>query len=172
VSKKPKSVRSSGNVFEDLGFEKAEAKALLLRADLMFLVAAELRRRNQRQKELGELLGIGQSRVSDLMQGKAKLFSLEMLITFVQRLGMPVTIGVRSRRDQPQARTAVVPQTATASGGAYYYWRAQVYASDTKLESHGQDLQSSSAEADTPIESYVWIGSSTQSSGIGVPTAV
>src|SRR5260221_14669819 len=108
----PKSEQSSGNVFEDLGFEPAEARSLLLRSDLMFELGAELRRQKKTQKELGVLLGIGQSRVSDLMKGKARLFSLDMLVTLAEKLGMPVSLELSAKPelrrkvdlDEPKAR--------------------------------------------------------------------
>ena len=39
------------------------------------------------QQEAAEKLGIGQSRVSDLMRGKWDKFSLDMLITLTTRTG-------------------------------------------------------------------------------------
>ena len=109
----PKSEHSSGNVFEDLGFEPAEARSLLLRSDLMFELGAELRRQNKTQKELGVLLGIGQSRVSDLMKGKARLFSLDMLVTLAEKLGMPVSLELSAKpkvaaKPEAEARVARV----------------------------------------------------------------
>ncbi len=65
-------VESSGNVFTDLGFEPGEAAIL--------------------QTEAAQRLGVGQSRVSDLMRGKWEKFSLEMLITLEARLGRQVIL--------------------------------------------------------------------------------
>jgi len=39
-----------------------------------------------------KLVGVSQSRVSDLVRGKWEKFSLEMLITLATRAGLPVTV--------------------------------------------------------------------------------
>ena len=44
------------------------------------------------QAKAAEILGISQSRVSDLIRGKWERFSLEMLITLAMRAGMHVTL--------------------------------------------------------------------------------
>jgi predicted XRE-type DNA-binding protein len=44
------------------------------------------------QTEAAQVLGVGQSRVSDLMRGKWEKFSLEMLITLEARMGRQVTL--------------------------------------------------------------------------------
>ena len=96
MTKPSKMIKSSGNVFADIGFGKAEANALLHRARLMMEIGAKLRTESKTQQQLGEILGIGQSRVSDLMKGKAQMFSLDMLLTFADKLGMKVKVEVES----------------------------------------------------------------------------
>jgi len=44
------------------------------------------------QAKASEILGVSQSRVSDLTRGKWEKFSLEMLITLATRAGMRVTL--------------------------------------------------------------------------------
>jgi predicted XRE-type DNA-binding protein len=125
MSDKPKFTESSGNVFEDLGFEKEEAAALIMRADLMIALAAELRAMGKTQRELGDILAIGQSRVSDLLQSKAKLFSLDMLINLAHRIGMHVKL---ERERQPRRlpdesstteNAAVAKRLAATTGAAF-----------------------------------------------------
>lgn len=83
---------SSGNVFADLGFEDAEAQVLALRADLMAHIAKAIRDDGLTQVAAAKLLGVSQSRVSDLKRGKAEKFSLDMLVTFAAKLGKPAHI--------------------------------------------------------------------------------
>ena len=64
---------SSGNVFADLGFDDAEAQVLALRADLMAQVEKTIKARKMTQIAAAKLLGVTQSRVSDLKRGKVKL---------------------------------------------------------------------------------------------------
>lgn len=83
---------SSGNVFTDLGFADAEAQVLALRADLMAQVEKTIKARKMTQIAAAKLLGVTQSRVSDLTRGKVEKFSLDMLVTFAAKLGKPAQI--------------------------------------------------------------------------------
>jgi predicted XRE-type DNA-binding protein len=102
-----RSVESSGNVFADIGFDQAEATMLLVRARLMLALTKQLKALGKTQTEVAKILQIGQSRVSDLMKGKAKLFSLDMLLLLAQRLGMQVNVAVESSGAAQQAQRAV-----------------------------------------------------------------
>ncbi|MCP4422405.1 MAG: XRE family transcriptional regulator [Chloroflexi bacterium] len=83
---------SSGNVFADLDLEPAEAAILHMRAKLMNDLRAHIKSTGLTQTEAAKMLGIAQSRVSDLMRGKWDKFSLEMLITLEARAGRQVTL--------------------------------------------------------------------------------
>lgn len=83
---------SSGNVFIDLGFPPEEAEILALRADLMAQLRLLINAKGWTQTEAAKRLGIGQSRVSDLMRGKWDKFSLDMLVTLAARAGKHVRL--------------------------------------------------------------------------------
>jgi len=85
-------VISSGNVFIDLGYPPEEAAILQMRADLMSDLRKFIKAKKLTQAKAAEILGISQSRVSDLIRGKWGRFSLEMLITLAMRAGMHVTL--------------------------------------------------------------------------------
>jgi len=85
-------INSSGNVFTDLGYRPEEAAILQMRADLMADLRKFIKIRKLTQTKAAEVLGISQSRVSDLITGKWERFSLEMLITLATRAGMQVTL--------------------------------------------------------------------------------
>ncbi len=85
---KEKITRSSGNVFTDLGSPPEEAAILAMRADLMAQLRLAVEKRNWTQVEAAKVLGISQSRVSDLMRGKWDKFSLDMLVTLATRAGL------------------------------------------------------------------------------------
>lgn len=82
-----KIIKSSGNVFIDLGFPPEEAAVLAMRADLMASLRTLIAERGWTQHEAALKLAIGQSRVSDLVRGKWEKFSLDMLITLAARVG-------------------------------------------------------------------------------------
>jgi predicted XRE-type DNA-binding protein len=85
---------SSGNVFTDMGFPPGEAAVLALRADLMGRLRLLIEERGWSQVQAAEQLGIGQSRVSDLVRGKWDKFSLDMLITLAARAGKRVKVAL------------------------------------------------------------------------------
>ena len=85
-------VNSSGNVFIDLGYSPDEAAILQMRADLMADLRKFIKAKRLTQAKAAEILGVSQSRVSDLIRGKWERFSLEMLITLATRAGMRVTL--------------------------------------------------------------------------------
>ena len=83
---------SSGNIFIDLGYSPDEAAVLQMRADLMADLRKFIKAKKLTQGKAAEILGVSQSRVSDLIRGKWERFSLEMLITLSTRAGMRVTL--------------------------------------------------------------------------------
>ncbi len=70
-------INSSGNVFLDLGYSPDEAAILQMRADLMADIRKFVKAKKLTQTKAAEILGITQSRVSDLTRGKWEKFSLE-----------------------------------------------------------------------------------------------
>jgi predicted XRE-type DNA-binding protein len=95
MSEKLKRVRSSGNVFRDLGFGKAEAESLKLRAELMMRIDDVFRRSGMTQAEGARALGLTQPRLNALLRGKIGLFSLDALVDIAGRAGLDVRIVVK-----------------------------------------------------------------------------
>jgi len=87
-------IESSGNVFSDLGFSQEEATLLAMRAELMTHLRETITREGWTQTDAAAHLGIGQSRVSDLVRGKWDKFSLDMLVTLATRVGRKVVLAV------------------------------------------------------------------------------
>ena len=85
-------VNSSGNVFIDLGYSADEAAILQMRADLMADLRKFIKAKRLTQAKAAEILGVSQSRVSDLIRGKWERFSLEMLISLATKAGIRVTL--------------------------------------------------------------------------------
>ena len=74
MGRKLKATRSSGNVFADLGFDKAEAENLRLRAELMMRIEDFYRRSGMTQSQAAEALGLTQPRLNALLKGRIGLF--------------------------------------------------------------------------------------------------
>ena len=85
-------INSSGNVFVDLGYSPDEAAIPQMRADLIADLRKWIKAKRLTQAKAAEILGVSQSRVSDLIRGKWERFSLEMLITLATKAGMRVTL--------------------------------------------------------------------------------
>lgn len=83
-------VKSSGNVFKDVGFDKLEAKNLKFRSHLMTMLINYIQHEGLTQKEAARCLGVSQPRVSNLVHGKIDLFSTGMLLDMMERAGFPI----------------------------------------------------------------------------------
>jgi len=95
MSAKLKRTRGSGNVFADLGFCKAEAENLKLRAELMMHIEELYRKSGMTQAQAAEALGLTQPRLNALLKGKIGLFSLDALVNVAGRAGLNVRLVIR-----------------------------------------------------------------------------
>ena len=91
-------IRSSGNIFLDMGIPPAEAANLLLRTDLLIDLRQAVLQSGQTQKEMAKRLGVTQPRVSDIMRGRIDRFGLDALVQLLDRLGITVELKTRTRR--------------------------------------------------------------------------
>ena len=92
-----KVIKSSGNVFRDLGFDASKAENLRLRSQLMIELERLIHDSRLTQNEAAELLGIQQSRVSDLVRGKIHRFSIDTLVNLLGKAGRYVEITVKRK---------------------------------------------------------------------------
>ena len=83
----------SGNVFADLGFANPEQEQL--KAHLTLQVYRTLKERGLTQAKAGEILGIKQPHVSNLMRGRSGSFSVGRLMEFLTALGQDVEVTIR-----------------------------------------------------------------------------
>jgi predicted XRE-type DNA-binding protein len=93
-----KIIKSSGNVFADLGLPGAEER--LVKAHLAVEIARTIAGRKLTQAAAAELMGIDQPKVSHVLHGRLAGFSTERLLAWLTALGRDVEIVVRpaSRR--------------------------------------------------------------------------
>lgn len=100
-----KITRGSGNIFADLGFDNPEE--METKAQLVSQINAIIKQRKLTQKKAGELLGISQSRVSDLARGGLSGFSVDRLLRLLNKLDQEVEIVVKRKRSRRPATTTV-----------------------------------------------------------------
>lgn len=102
---------SSDNIFADHGRPNPEER--LMRAELMFYIATEIKRRDLSQRQAAALLAIPQPHISLLLQAKVSSFSLERLLQMVTRLGIDLTIsGQPAASEQGHVVLKSLPQLA------------------------------------------------------------
>ena len=105
--------RGSENVFADVGAEHPER--VQTRAQVMFRIAEIIRERGLSQKQAAKLIGVPQSKVSCLMNGKLSAFSLDYLFEILNALDRDVEIVIHPRRSgEKTATTHVWLKTAFA----------------------------------------------------------
>ena len=86
---------SGGNVFADLGLPDPDK--YLAKAELARQINQIIKRRGLKQVEAAKKLGIDQPKVSALSCGKLDDFSIERLISFLNRLDRDVKIVIKRR---------------------------------------------------------------------------
>ncbi len=91
----------SGNVFKDLGLPQAEEH--LVKAQLVFKIAALMKNRHMKQTEAAALFDVRQPDISKMLRGEFRQFSVERLMRFLVRLDQDVEIVVRPHRDRHNA---------------------------------------------------------------------
>ena len=89
-----KIIRSSGNVFADLGLPAAGER--LLKAQLASQIARLIADRKLTQRAAAAILGVDQPKVSHLLHGRLAGFSADRLLTWLTALGQDVEIIVRT----------------------------------------------------------------------------
>lgn len=90
--------KSTGNVFEDLGFPPEEAEHLKLRSDLMIHLNKYIEAKGFKQAEAAKFFGVTQPRISDLVKGKIHLFSIDTLVDMLAHAGIRVKLSLSSTR--------------------------------------------------------------------------
>jgi predicted XRE-type DNA-binding protein len=85
----------SGNVFADLGF--ADAEEMQAKANLVHVIINIVEDKDWTQKKAATVLGIAESEMSDIMNGKLRRFSRERLERYLNALGMEIRIQVYPR---------------------------------------------------------------------------
>ncbi|HET6169416.1 MAG TPA: helix-turn-helix transcriptional regulator [Terracidiphilus sp.] len=102
---KQRVIRSSGNVFADMGLPDADE--LGTKARLGAAINRIIARKRLSQAEVANLLRINQPKVSALQHYKLEGFSVERLMHFLVALGQDVEIFVKSGPRSRPARIAV-----------------------------------------------------------------
>ncbi|MGY3494214.1 helix-turn-helix domain-containing protein [Bradyrhizobium sp. USDA 4502] len=96
----------SGNVFVDLRLPNAEEE--LLKAKLVSKIAGVIEKRNLTQIQAGQIMGLAQSKVSELCNGRTETYSVERLYRLLTRLGVGVSVVLEEQPDWSLGRIEVI----------------------------------------------------------------
>ena len=80
--------KSCGNIFEDLGFDPAEAEVLKVKAQLKLDIEKEIRSRDLSQAKAAQLVGIARPAFNRLMNNKLEGISVDKMIQMKYLLGL------------------------------------------------------------------------------------
>ena len=98
--------RGSGNVFADIGV--AHPERVLARSQIMIRITEIIKEKGLTQKQAAEVLGIPQSKVSCLMNGKLNMFSLDHLFELLNTLDKDVEIIIKPKTKEEKFATTHV----------------------------------------------------------------
>lgn len=97
---------AGSNIFLDLGFDPKEAKqlyaaaqrevriSLALKEQLMTALADWIEEKQLKQAEAAEILMVSRPRVSDLVNRKTHLFTIDTLVGMLSRIGREVNFTI------------------------------------------------------------------------------
>jgi predicted XRE-type DNA-binding protein len=89
---------SSGNVYADLGYENPEE--MLLKAHLVMRLSQAIKAKGLNQYQAAEVLGIDQPKVSALVRGQFRGYSLERLFKFLNAFDLDVEVNVKPKPEE------------------------------------------------------------------------
>jgi len=99
--------KSSGNVFADLGLDAPEER--LAKSDLALKISQIINKRELSQGQAAALLGLTQPKVSAILNGRLKGFSLEKLLLLMVALDQDIEIRVKRKpRNRERGHLRVV----------------------------------------------------------------
>ena len=87
---------STGNVFDDLGLPGADEH--LIKAGLVVRIDRTIRQRKLTQAAAAQLIGIDQPKISAMLAGRFRGYSVERLMRFLVAPGHDVEIVVKPRK--------------------------------------------------------------------------
>src|SRR5256885_561250 len=99
MAKKTRVVEGSGNVFADLGYSDAEEHRT--KAKLVARIAQQIKLQKLTQEQAAETLGIDQPKISAMLNGRFRGFSVYRLMRFIANLGVEVEIVTRNKGSKP-----------------------------------------------------------------------
>lgn len=96
----------SGNVFADLGLPDADE--CMLKAQLAIQIRRFIEEKGWTQTEAAEAVGLDQPKVSHLLRGRLAGFSVDRLLSILNRLGHSVEVRISAEEHDPEEAQTLV----------------------------------------------------------------
>lgn len=89
------SIRTKGNVLDQLGLEPAAALELKLKAQLHQAILKLIRRQKLKRRDLEKTWDVPQPRVSEFMRGRLSTLSVAKMLFYARKLGVYADVKLR-----------------------------------------------------------------------------
>ena len=89
--------KTYNNIWNAIEPHAAKAAHLKIRADLMTALVEKIRAKDYSQSKAATILGVHQPRVSNLMNGRIDLFSIDELVDMLSALDVAVELKTHSK---------------------------------------------------------------------------
>ena len=99
-------IDSSGNVFADLGLPSSSED--MLKVEISRAIANAIRRRKLTQEQAAIIVETDQAKISAILRGRLKTFSVERLVRFLLALGTDMDIRVSKAQKERPGRLSFV----------------------------------------------------------------
>jgi predicted XRE-type DNA-binding protein len=106
MRKKSDYTQSSGNVFADLELPNAEER--LVKAQLAVQIRRFIEQKGWTRSEAAEVIGLDQPKVSNLLRGRLAGFSVDRLLSILNRLGHNVEVRISAKEYNPEETQTLV----------------------------------------------------------------
>lgn len=97
---------SSGNVFADLGLDLSDQD--FLKVKIARVISNVVQHGGYTQAQLAEIIGLDQPKVSKLLRGRLKEFSVERMMKFLMLLGYDIEVRFPKTAEDVQGKLRVV----------------------------------------------------------------
>lgn len=91
-------IKSSGNVYADTGHRNPQEA--LAKAELALLIIDAIKKKKLTQKQVAEIIGVDQPKISDIVRGRLSGFTIDRLFRYLMALGMDITIEAKPHKQK------------------------------------------------------------------------
>lgn len=95
----------TGNVFADLGLPASETD--MLKIDIAAAITGTIQRHELTQEDAAQILGTDQAKVSSIVRGRVKGFSVGRLMTYLLMLGQDIDIRISKKAKKSRGRIRI-----------------------------------------------------------------